>query len=324
MKAQFISPDMVIESYKRTRSVWKTGAELGLSGQKVSTILKRNGVRSFQPKMSESELQFIRDYYENTCPDEFSLDTLAARIGRTKNLICRYAGRMGLTDKSRPATPEQCKVISISSRKRIAKQGHPRGMLGKRHSPATLSVLSDESRKNWRRWKDTETGPMSPEHRDRMSRQQSERMRYRNPESIYSRAASGRREDLGSTFFRSRWEANYARYLNLLMKMGAVTEWAYEPETFWFDGVKRGTVSYKPDFRVLYRGDETPVYVELKGWVQDKDRTKWKRMAKYHPHIKLEIIGGKEFAALRAKWSSAIPNWEYETGKAVRQPGRAA
>lgn len=324
MRKQTISPSEVIETYKRTRSVWKTGAEFGISGQKVSNILKRNGVQSFQKQMSASELQQIRDYYETTPADKFVLDVLAEKLGRTKQLICRYAGRMGLTDPRRPSTPEQCEVIAIHARRWIAERGHPRGMLGKRHSSDTLVFLSGVSKEKWQRWKATETGPMSPENRDRMSLMQSERMRYRNPESIYSRAAAGRRADLGDTYFRSRWEANYARYLNLLVRMGVVTEWAYEPETFWFHGVKRGTVSYKPDFRVLYKGDPKPVYVELKGWVQDKDHTKWKRMAKYHPHIKLEIIGGKEFASLRSKWASSIPNWEHETCKAVKQPGRAA
>jgi hypothetical protein len=318
--------DRVIETYGRTKSVWKTGAELGISGQSVSAALKRAGVRSFQPKMSEDELQTIRNYYRDTHPDQFKLDVLAQQLGRTKQLICRYAGKMGLTDQSRPLTPEDCKKISINSRRYIAEKGHPRGFRGKRHSSDTLVVLSEWSKESWRRWKDTETGPMTPENRDKRSLRQSEHMRHRSSESIYSRAAAGRRADLGDTYFRSRWEANYARYLNLLMRMGVVTEWAYEPETFWFEGVKRGTVSYKPDFRVMYKDDPKPVYVELKGWVQDKDHTKWKRMAKYHPHIKLEIIAAKEFASLRAKWSSAIPNWERETGKAVvqKQQGHAA
>src|SRR5574337_150635 len=70
------------------------------------------------------------------------------------------------------------------------------------------------------------------------------------------RSAAGVRPDVSSSiYFRSAWESNYARYLNLLMKMGVVEEWSYEPETFWFEGVRRGTNSYKPDFRVRYKGD---------------------------------------------------------------------
>jgi hypothetical protein len=125
----------------------------------------------------------------------------------------------------------------------------------------------------------------------------------------YTRCKSGFREDLG-IFVRSAWEANYARYLNLLKKLGVVVEWEYEPETFWFESIKRGVRSYKPDFRVLYKGDTERVRVEVKGYMDAKSKTKLKRMAKYHPHIKIEIVSGKEYRALQAKWRSAIPAWE--------------
>jgi hypothetical protein len=315
-----VATDRVVDAYQRARSVWKAGAELGISGQTVSAILKKAGVACFQKRFSESEMAAVRDYYENTPPDVFKLDVLAEKLGRTKHLICRQARTMGLTDPTRPPTADERQAISISARTRIAENGHPRGMLGKRHNPETLTVLSVEGQMKWRRWKETGTGMMSKKNREMAAMRARERFSNLPAEKVYSRAASGRRADLGDIYFRSRWEANYARYLNLLVKMGVVTEWAYEPETFWFEGIRRGTASYKPDFRVRYKDDPTPVYVELKGWVQPKDRTKWKRMAKYHPHIKLEIIGAKEFAALKAKWASAIPNWEHQTGKLVLQP----
>ena len=127
-------------------------------------------------------------------------------------------------------------------------------------------------------------------------------------------ARGGRREDLGVTYFRSSWEANYARYLNFLIRLGAVEKWDFEPTTFWFDGVRRGTNSYKPDFRVFYKNDPIPEYIELKGWVVAKDKTKWRRMAKYHPDIKLVIIKAKEYYAIQKKWASSIQNWESDRG----------
>ena len=126
----------------------------------------------------------------------------------------------------------------------------------------------------------------------------------------YSSCKSGRRDDLGGLFVRSSWEANYARYLNLLMKMGVVEHWDYEPETFWFYEIKRGVRSYKPDFRVRYKGDERLVFVEVKGWVDAKSKTKMKRMKKYYPEVKIELVGAREYRALKAKWASAITNWE--------------
>jgi hypothetical protein len=135
-------------------------------------------------------------------------------------------------------------------------------------------------------------------------------MSLRPASSVYSRAKGGVRSDVGEQYFRSSWEANYARYLNLLIKLGAVERWEYEPETFWFKGVLRGTNSYRPDFRVKYKNDPTWEYIEIKGWVRPKDKTKWKRMKKYHPHIKLVVVGAKEYYSIQKKSSSSIPKWE--------------
>jgi hypothetical protein len=52
-----------------------------------------------------------------------------------------------------------------------------------------------------------------------------------------------------------------------LKRLGVVVEWEYEPEEFWFLEVPRGVRSYKPDFRVTYKGEPEPVYVEVKGYM---------------------------------------------------------
>ena len=41
-------------------------------------------------------------------------------------------------------------------------------------------------------------------------------------------------------YYRSRWEANYARYLEWLKQRGEISDWKHEPETFWFEPIKRG------------------------------------------------------------------------------------
>lgn len=126
----------------------------------------------------------------------------------------------------------------------------------------------------------------------------------------YSRCKSGARADLGEIFFRSAWEANYARYLNLLKTKGVVLEWEYEPETFWFEKIKRGVRSYKPDFRVRYAGGDGPVYEELKGYLDARSKTKLARMGRYHPNVKLRLINAKEYRAIEKEFRSEIPNWE--------------
>ena len=125
------------------------------------------------------------------------------------------------------------------------------------------------------------------------------------------RSKQGIRPDISPDIhFRSSWESNFARYLNLLIKMGVVEWWKYESRTFWFDGIKRGTNSYKIDFEVKYKGDPKVEYVEIKGHEVAKDRTKWRRMKKYHPDIRLQVIGKREYAWIKEKWAGAIPAWE--------------
>jgi len=124
----------------------------------------------------------------------------------------------------------------------------------------------------------------------------------------YTTWKSGRADDLGDTYFRSSWERNYARYLNFLIKNNEIVKWEFEPETFWFNGVKRGVVSYLPDFKVYLKNDSIE-YHEVKGWMDSKSATKLKRMAKYHPSIKIILIDSKAYRAI-SKFKKLIPYWE--------------
>lgn len=117
----------------------------------------------------------------------------------------------------------------------------------------------------------------------------------------------GKRDDLG-IYVRSSWEANYARYLNWLKDKGEIISWEYEVDTFWFEGIKRGNVAYTPDFKVTEK-DGSIIYHEVKGYMDDKSKVKLNRMAKYHPDIKIIIIGHKEYKELK-KIKQLIPNWE--------------
>ena len=99
----------------------------------------------------------------------------------------------------------------------------------------------------------------------------------------------GKRKDLNDQFFRSSWEANYARYLNLLIKHGNIAKWEYEPDEYEFVKIKRGNRYYKPDFKVFYN-DGTFEYHEVKGYYDRQSLTKLKRFRKYFPHLQLIMI----------------------------------
>lgn len=124
-------------------------------------------------------------------------------------------------------------------------------------------------------------------------------------------------------FFRSRWEANYARWLELLRASNKLRAWEHEPETFWFEGIKRGTLSYLPDFRVT-RADGSIEYHEVKGWMTARSRTALQRMAKYHPDVKLLVIDQRRYQRLAKDVAGLIPGWEASpTPPSARRPGRA-
>lgn len=121
------------------------------------------------------------------------------------------------------------------------------------------------------------------------------------------RSKSGKREDLGM-FFRSAWEANYARYLNFLKERKEILDWEYEVDEFEFHGIKRGCRFYKTDFKILNL-NKSIEYHEVKGWMDQKSKTKLNRMAKYYPNVKIVLIEKEEYNAIK-KWSRLIPNWE--------------
>lgn len=109
-------------------------------------------------------------------------------------------------------------------------------------------------------------------------------------------------------YFRSGWEVNYAHYLEWLKSKRQIQEWAYEPVTFWFEGIKRGTVSYLPDFQITETSGKI-VYHEVKGRMDARSVTKIKRMAKYHPEVKLIVIDSAAYRAMGPKCKGLVPGW---------------
>jgi hypothetical protein len=110
-------------------------------------------------------------------------------------------------------------------------------------------------------------------------------------------------------YFRSRREYNYSLFLQWKLERGEIISFEHEPETFWFEGIRRGTCSYLPDFKIKQK-DESIVYCEVKGFMDSKSKTKLKRMAKYHPHIKIFLAGDSWFKANEKRLSQLIPHWE--------------
>jgi len=124
------------------------------------------------------------------------------------------------------------------------------------------------------------------------------------------RSKAGWREVEGKPFFfRSKWEANYARYLSFLKKHQEIVDWEHEPKTFWYENIRRGVRSFLPDFKVIHR-DNTHHWVEVKGYMDARSHTKLKRFKKYYPEEKIELIEKEWFSLNNRKLRPIIQEWE--------------
>jgi hypothetical protein len=155
---------------------------------------------------------------------------------------------------------------------------------------------------------------ISRAHLARGSWQGADHPNFRDPGKWKSRRSKGgKRADLGGLFLRSTWEANVARYLNWLVQQEVIVRWEYEPEHFEFKAIKRGSRFYTPDFRITY-SDGAIVYWEIKGWMDQKSRTKLNRMRIYHPAVKIIVIDRNQYAAIAKKMKGLLPTWENGSG----------
>lgn len=90
-------------------------------------------------------------------------------------------------------------------------------------------------------------------------------------------------------YMRSKEECNWGRILDILKRAGEIKDWDYEFKTFWFEKIKRGTRSYKPDFMII-ENDGSKKYQEYKGWLTQHDITRFRRMVKYYPDEIVELV----------------------------------
>lgn len=293
--------------YLETKSVWRTAERVGLCGQSVHERLTRAGlIKPVTDEFSKTHQKLIIAAYERDFKrGDGVLEDLANITGKSAQNICRWAKRNGLTNNRRSTAAELAATRGKQVSEAFKKNGHPRGMRGKKHSAATKQRLS-------------ETSALAAELR------LPEVEKSRVLKGLQTKAANGTLyaprgnvtwkggwRVIGGkrTYYRSRWEANYARYLEFLKSTRQIKDWEHEPETFWFEKIMRGTRSYLPDFRVT-RLDGSVYYVEVKGYMDSKSKTKLKRMKKYHPKIELQLVDSEQYKSLKKTFSSTLLGWE--------------
>ncbi len=296
--------EQLIDAYAKNPSVWRVAELFGMCGQSVHERLEKIGKINKMRVLSQQEKGLIAACYASgiKCGDG-KLKELSAAINRTIPFISRYAKEIGISDNRREMTTEARASMGGRSKLWHSKNDHPKGFLGGKHSKAAKLAISVGSIKYW--------ANMSEDERDAYSMRASIVARKRTP---YNRASAswkcGWREIGGiKKYYRSAWEANYAHYLEWLRIRGEIISWEHEPETFWFEGIKRGTMSYLPDFRVVEKNGEIR-YHEVKGWMDARSRTTIARMAKYHPKIQLIVIDGKAYRGIAKIMKPIIGSWE--------------
>lgn len=294
--------------------------DLGRSEKAIKNFLYRRGLLNKEFKWSSADVELLKLYYESAeVKSEIKLDELAKKLNRLKSNICRKARSLGLTNhKLDVLRPENKKnrnkydnqmdrslAASANSKKWHAENEHPKGALGMKHSPATKKKISIKLK----HYNDSLTGDQKVDRVKKMLKTKIKNGTYAMPRHKTTWKSGWREIGDIKKFYRSKWEANYAYYLQSLLESGEITEWKHEPDTFWFDGIKRGCVSYLPDFRVT-RPDGSIYYVEVKGWMDARSVTKLKRMKKYHPKVELLLVDSKAYKAMDRKIGHTISGWE--------------
>lgn len=300
--------DELISSYKELNNVWKVGERFGVAGQIVHSYLKKAGVINKMRYFTAKEFDFLKENYKSY-RDIGKLKELAKIMGRTDAFLSRKAKMLGLTDPNNHISMKfMSKIVSERTKKYISDNGHPKGMLGKKHTEEFKKGASERSKKMWQ---DPNSKVNSEELKQKQSDRMSKFMRKRlkeNSVNNYNRVKRGMVKIGGKTFFaRSSWECNIGAYLEFLKSKGEIKEWEHEVETFWFEKIKRGVRSYLPDFKVTNK-DGSTYFLEVKGWMDKKSITKIKRMKLYYPQIRLEVIDQDVYKDIK-RWSSVIKDW---------------
>lgn len=144
---------------------------------------------------------------------------------------------------------------------------------------------------------------------DKIVKKTGEKTGEKNMAIYTNKCVGGKREDLGGLYVRSRWEANMARILNQWKAEAIIKNWYYEKERFYFEGIRRGTNSYLPDFEIEDT-DGTIWYIEVKGYFSPQGKTALKRMAKFYPQHRILLVDKDSYGSLTTEYKHLIENWE--------------
>lgn len=116
--------------------------------------------------------------------------------------------------------------------------------------------------------------------------------------NLYSSSRKGFREDLNNQFFRSAWEANFARLCNYFG-----TKWEYEEHKFFLEKIEQ---FYIPDFYL----PEINTFVEITGQETPYKNKKINMFIESFPEYNFIHIIDKDWYKKFSPLKHIIPQWE--------------
>lgn len=312
--------DAQLKALHGTMTVQEIADAMGRSHGSIRSRITTLGIATRRLWTADEEEEVRRAYDAAGSDGVLDMSALVAVLGRSKANICRKARQMGLETNCRRRRVEERKErkpkheteearrksIAAGVRAYISKHGHPRGMAGKSHTQDTKDALAASGAAWWASLPDTE----KDQHTEKALRAKVAKHGCVAPNVARGSWKAAWREIGGSRiYFRSRWEANYARYLEWLRCKGEIAAWEHEPETFWFESIRRGVRSYLPDFLVT-ETNGTQAYHEVKGWMDSRSKTTIRRFRKFYPQHTLIVVDGTAYRAIERKASPLIGGWE--------------
>ena len=306
-KGKTFDDNKIIEKYEELNNVWKVGEYFGISGQSIHSFLTKIGVIHKMNYFTEEDKKTLLNCY-NDYANRQELELLAKGMGRTVEFLNRKAKELGLTNKNRTYNLSSKKKEELSNiaKERISKYGHPKGMLGKKHTEEHKLYQSERSKKLWKEHREVF---INEKRLKKMSDKMSD-MQLNGELGVRSRTYMTRLKIEGKdVVLKSNWEFNIALFLEYKKQIGDIEEWDYESVVFKFEYNELGVRSYRPDFVVFKNGQE--IYLEVKGWYDEKTKKKEVLMNKYYPTVSIIMLDEKKYFEIEKEYKQIIKYWDY-------------
>ena len=204
--------------------------------------------------------------------------------------------------KQKLHSQKYCSRLCVDKHKWVANT-HPRGALGMKHTEQTKQKIAQQTKERMLD-PDTKEKSISAMHCGRAEQIKSGGL----SNNTYTRGRGGKRNDLNEMYFRSSWEANYARVLNQMILEGKIVSWLYEPKVFDISTNNLQMV-YIPDF-LLEFPDGKKEWHEVKGWLTEKSKIKLTQFAGLYPDEILILIDSKAYQVIAKQYKNNLLGWE--------------